>query len=91
MTNLTSASALLVATTSLSVPPETPKTPVTDTYHGVAITGDYRWLDDGTSPAVQKWSEAQNTLARCFTNLPASKRCAKLMAAKTTNHFALAV
>jgi prolyl oligopeptidase len=42
----------------------TTKKPVTDTYHGVKVTEDYRWLEDAKAPEVQKWTEAQNHLSR---------------------------
>jgi prolyl oligopeptidase len=45
-------------------PPATRKMPVTDTYHGVAVTDDYRWLEDWSDPAVRAWSDAQNQYAR---------------------------
>ncbi|HXY06505.1 MAG TPA: prolyl oligopeptidase family serine peptidase [Terriglobales bacterium] len=44
--------------------PTTPKHPVVDDYHGVAITDDYRWLEDGKSPEVIAWTEAQNQHSR---------------------------
>ena len=31
--------------------PETPKKPITDSYHGVQITENYRWLEDGKDPS----------------------------------------
>ena len=93
---LTLLNALLAATASPAVPPDTPKTPVTDKYHGVAVTDDYRWLEDWSSPTVQKWSEAQNAHARSVLDkLPGVEtlraKLTRIMAAKTTNHFALAV
>ncbi len=45
-------------------PPPTEKRPVVDTYHGVAVTDDYRWLEDWSDPAVKAWSEAQNACTR---------------------------
>jgi prolyl oligopeptidase len=45
-------------------PPATRKAPVTDTYHGVAVSDDYRWLEDWNDPAVRAWSNAQNQYAR---------------------------
>lgn len=45
-------------------PPSTPKKPVQDTYHGVTVTDDYRWLEDGKDPAVRQWIDAQNHYAR---------------------------
>ena len=45
-------------------PPPTPKRPVTDTYHGVTVTDDYRWLEDVSNPEVRQWTEAQNVYAR---------------------------
>ncbi len=39
--------------------------PVTDTYHGVAVTDPYRWLE-GDGAAVRAWSTAQNEHARAY-------------------------
>lgn len=44
--------------------PETPKRPVTDQYHGVEVTEDYRWLENFGDPIVRQWSEQQNRYAR---------------------------
>ena len=46
--------------------PATPKRPVTDTYQGVKIREDYRWLENSASPEVQGWSDAQNAVTREF-------------------------
>jgi prolyl oligopeptidase len=46
--------------------PATAKQPVVDTYHGVAVSDDYRWLEDWNDPKVQGWSEAQNAHARAY-------------------------
>jgi len=52
--------------------PETPRKPVTDSYHGVRITEDYRWLEDGSDPAVKAWSAKQLELTRSVLDaLPA--------------------
>jgi prolyl oligopeptidase len=40
------------------------KTPVTDVYHGVSVTDDYRWLENRDDPAVRAWSDAENAHAR---------------------------
>ncbi len=51
-------------------PPETDgaplaaKQPVTDTFHGVEVTEDYRWLEDWSDPKVKAWSAGQNAHAR---------------------------
>ena len=44
-------------------PPETARDPVVDTLHGVAITDDYRWLEDQDSPETRAWIAAQNVYA----------------------------
>jgi len=45
-------------------PPETRRAPVTDVYHGVSVTDDYRWLEDWSDPNVRAWSDRQNQYAR---------------------------
>jgi len=54
---------LLLAQTA---PPATPRHPVTDTYHGVTVTDDYRWLENFSDPAVKQWAHAQNAAARAY-------------------------
>jgi len=60
--------ALLLAAASIlaAQPPATPKRPVTDVYHGVRVTDDYRWLEDFSNPEVKAWSDAQNAYARRY-------------------------
>lgn len=69
-------SLAILATLSLSAagetpagspcPPPTAKVPVTDTYHGVKVTEDYRWLENWSDPKVKAWSEAQNACAHSY-------------------------
>jgi prolyl oligopeptidase len=69
-------------------PPDTPKHPVTDVYHGVSVTDDYRWLEDWNDPAVKQWSAAENARTRAyFDSLPSrasvKQRFQQLVAARS--------
>jgi prolyl oligopeptidase len=62
--------------------PETPKRPVTDDYHGTKVVDDYRWLENGADPEVQRWSDAENTYARSVLDaLPSRAAIAKRVTA----------
>src|SRR5687768_12875804 len=37
---------------------------ISDTYHGVAVVDDYRWLENAADPKVKEWTHAQNDHAR---------------------------
>jgi prolyl oligopeptidase len=60
------ASLLCAVAGAAGTQPDTPKIPVTDTYHGVRVVDDYRWLENGDAAKVKAWSEAQNARARAF-------------------------
>jgi prolyl oligopeptidase len=40
--------------------PTAPKRPVTDTYWGVQVTDDYRYMENLNDPAVHQWAEGEN-------------------------------
>ncbi|MDP1663201.1 MAG: prolyl oligopeptidase family serine peptidase [Phycisphaerales bacterium] len=62
------------AATKAAAPyPAAAKRPTNETFHGVKVTENYRWLEDWNDPAVKAWSEAQNAYARdVLDNLPAA-------------------
>lgn len=89
-------------TPSASVTPEPAKSgapvaakkPVTDTYHGVTVTDDYRWLEDGKDSAVQAWSKAENEYARKHLDGYAGRetlraRFTELLGTASADHFGL--
>jgi prolyl oligopeptidase len=64
--------ALAALAQTLPAPPDTPKRPVTDEYHGITVTDDYRWLENWDDPAVKQWSAAENARTRAYLDhLPA--------------------
>jgi prolyl oligopeptidase len=74
------SACLVVVGCSGSAPrlPETGITTVTDTYHGVEVTDNYRWLENASDPEVRQWSEAQNRYARWFLDrIPARQAIAR--------------
>ncbi len=51
---------------SVAPPPETPKRPVTETFHGQSVVDDYQWLEEGNSAEVKAWVAAQNVRTRAY-------------------------
>src|SRR6516165_12523956 len=79
---------------SIPKPPETPKRPVSDEYHGVKVTDDYRWLEDSSDPETKRWSAAENAYARAYLDqLPAraaiKERFRQLIGASSANYYQL--
>jgi prolyl oligopeptidase len=74
--------------------PPTAKHPVTDTYHGVAVTDDYRWLEDDASQDVKRWVGEQNAFTRRYLDAigerPAiAQRVGELLRNAPVRHFDL--
>src|ERR1700694_2969908 len=46
--------------------PVTPKRPVSDTYHGVTVVDDYRWLEEDANAEVKRWAAEQNAATRRY-------------------------
>ena len=45
---------------------ETPRERVIDTYHGVEVVDEYRWLEDQGSEATREWTAAQDARTRAY-------------------------
>ena len=63
---LLAATLLALACSPYPRPPATERDPVVDTLHGLAVTDDYRWLEDQDSPETRAWIDAQNAYAELF-------------------------
>ncbi|HSY21451.1 MAG TPA: prolyl oligopeptidase family serine peptidase [Polyangiaceae bacterium] len=50
----------------MPVYPFSRRTDDVDVVHGVSVADPYRWLEDGSSPEVRAWADAQDALARRF-------------------------
>ena len=50
----------------LEAAPPTKKESVTDTYFGIKVLDDYRWLEQLDDPEVKTWAAAQNARAQSF-------------------------
>ena len=83
--------AILFSSTVSAQPPKTRLSPTTDTYHGVQVTDNYRWLEDWDDPAVKAWSGQQNAYARTVLDgLPGvdaiRARVTEIMSAKIVSY-----
>lgn len=85
---------LMASSLSAIEPPATRKSPVTDEYHGTAVTENYRWLEDWNNREVKQWSDAQNKYARLHLDgLPGvdriRQRVTEILSAKTASYWDL--
>jgi prolyl oligopeptidase len=83
-----------VLSSGQSSSPPTDKKTVSDQYHGVTVTEDYRWLEDISNEAVKQWSDAQNVYAREYLDAVAArdlikKQLTELLGSTTTNYYYL--
>src|ERR1700687_3389035 len=53
--------------------PVTPKRPVSDTYHGVTVVDDYRWLEEDVNAEVKRWAAEQNAAPRRYLDAIAQR------------------
>jgi len=75
---------------------DTPREPVTDTYHGVEVVDEYRWLEDERSEATRAWTAAQDARARAqLAALPSHdairRRAEEILAVESTAYDALSL
>jgi prolyl oligopeptidase len=95
------ASAATTVDTLATVPtaskyPQTPKRPSFDEYFGTRVQDDYRWLEDGTDPAVAAWTREQNELTRRYFEPLAFRakvrsRVAELLGKRPPSYFEVTV
>lgn len=80
-------------TVAVSAPPESQKRPVTDKYHGISVSEDYRWLEDFNAPAVKRWLEEQNRYSRAYLDRTPSRKAIfdrlKELENRSASHYAL--
>ena len=56
-----------VSTSSAALaPPKAERQPVSEDFHGTKVVDDYRWLEDGSSPATEKWVAEEMAYTRAI-------------------------
>jgi prolyl oligopeptidase len=66
--SIAAAAIAVAAAQTAPAPPSTPVRPVTNSYQGVSVTDNYRWLEDGASPETKAWVAAQNAYTNAYVN-----------------------
>ena len=84
--------ALAAQNSGVPAPPPAPKQPVIESYQGIKITDDYRWLENWDDPAVKQWSAAQNARSRDYLDHLATrprikKELAEMYAGDSARYF----
>jgi prolyl oligopeptidase len=56
----------LINLPAIEPPPQTPKKPHSDEYHGVTVEDPYQWLENDEDPEVKAWSDTQSQRTRSY-------------------------
>jgi prolyl oligopeptidase len=56
----------LINLPAIEPPPQTPKKPLSDEYHGVTVQDPYQWLENDEDPDVKTWSDVQSQRTRAY-------------------------
>jgi prolyl oligopeptidase len=69
----------------------TPRERVIDTYHGVQVVDEYRWLENEGSAATREWTAAQDARTRAHLEaLPfreaIRRRCEEILTVESTSY-----
>jgi prolyl oligopeptidase len=56
----------LINLPAIEPPPQTPKKPLSDEYHGVTVQDPYQWLENDEDPEVKTWSDVQSQRTRAY-------------------------
>ncbi len=63
----------------IRLPPiDTPREPVTETYHGVEVADEYRWLESEGAEATRDWTAAQDARTRAYLATLPSREAIRL-------------
>ena len=84
----------MISAVLLAQPPVADRRPITDIYHDVQVTDDYRWLENPSDPAVKAWSDAQNRATRQYLDkLPArtavAEQLQKILSQRSASYYDL--
>jgi prolyl oligopeptidase len=60
------AASAYAADDAKPVPPVAEKRPLNEIFYGTKIVDNYRWLEDGNNPDMQKWVEAETAYTRAL-------------------------
>jgi prolyl oligopeptidase len=56
----------LINLPAIEPPPQTPKKPHSDEYHGVTVEDPFQWLENDDDPQVKAWSDTQSQRTRAY-------------------------
>jgi prolyl oligopeptidase len=75
---------------------DTPREPVTATYHGVEVLDEYQWLEDESSEATRTWTAAQDARTRAYLDSlpfrdPIRQRFEEILKVESTSYDHIAL